>query len=74
MQLDTALAELESFKRLSWPIHERLMQTDITTACLLGYVRRVEPDALADRRYPHLEELAARCEEDSAFKACSGAA
>jgi glutathione S-transferase len=32
MQLDAALAELESFKRLSWPIHERLMQTDITTA------------------------------------------
>ena len=74
MQLDAALAELESFKRLSWPIHDRLMQTDITTACLLGYVRRVEPDALADRRYPHLGELAARCEEDAAFKACSKAA
>ena len=74
MQLDAALAELESFKRLSWPILDRLMQTDVTTACMLGYVRRVEPDALADRRYPHLEELAARFEEDSAFKACSQAA
>lgn len=74
MQLDAALAELESFKRLSWPILDRLMQTDVTTACMLGYVRRVEPDALADRRYPYLEELAARCEEDSAFKGCSQAA
>ena len=74
MQLDAALAELDSFKRVSWPIHDRLMQTDITTACMLGYVRRVEPGALPDGRYPYLEELAARCEEDSAFKACPQAA
>src|SRR6201987_4336543 len=51
MQLDAALSELESFKRLSWPIHDRLMQPDITTACMLGYVRRVEPDALPEGRY-----------------------
>jgi hypothetical protein len=44
-QLDAALAELDSFKRLSWPIHDRSMQTDITTACMLGDVRRVEPGA-----------------------------
>ena len=74
MQLDAALAELDSFIRSSWPIHDRLMQTDITTACMLGYVRRVEPGALQDGRYPYLEELAARCEEDSAFKACPQAA
>ena len=61
-QLDAVLAELDSFKRSSWPIHDRLMQTDITTACMLGYVRRVEPGALQDGRYPYLEELAARCE------------
>jgi len=73
-QLDAALAELEGFKRLSWPIHDRLMQTDITTACMLGYVRRVEPGALLDGRYPYLEELAVRCEEHSAFKACPRAA
>jgi glutathione S-transferase len=73
-QLDAALAELEGFKRLSWPIHDRLMQTDITTACMLGYVRRVEPGALLDGRYPYLEELAVRCEEHSAFKACPQAA
>jgi len=35
---------------------------------------RVEPDALADRRFPYLEELAARCEEHSAFTACPQAA
>jgi glutathione S-transferase len=44
-QLDAVLAELDSFKRSSWPVHDRLMQTDITTACMLGYVRRVEPGA-----------------------------
>jgi glutathione S-transferase len=70
MQLDAALTELDSSKRSSWPIHDRLMQTDITTACMLGYVRRVEPGALVDGRYPYLEELAARCEQHSAFKAC----
>ena len=69
-QLDAGLAELDSFKRLSWPIHDRLMQIDITTVCMLGYVRRVAPGALVDGRYPYLEELAARCEEHSAFKAC----
>ena len=69
-QLDAALAELDSFKRLLWPVHDRLMQNDITTACVLGYVRRVEPGALLDGRYPYLEELAARCEEHSAFRAC----
>jgi glutathione S-transferase len=69
-QLDAALAELEGFSRLLSPIQDRLMQTEITIACMLGYVRRVEPDALSDRRYPHLEELAAQCEEDPAFKAC----
>jgi glutathione S-transferase len=74
MQLDAALAELDSFIRSSWPIHDRLMQTDITTACMLGYVRCVEPGALQDGRYPYLEELAARCEEHSAFKACPQAA
>jgi hypothetical protein len=55
---------------LSWPTHDRLMQTDITTACTVGYVRRVELDALPEGRYPYLEELAARCEAESAFKAC----
>jgi glutathione S-transferase len=69
-QLDAALAELDSFKRLLWPVHDRLMQNDITTACMLGYVRRVEPGALLDGRYPYLEELAARCEEHTAFRAC----
>jgi glutathione S-transferase len=74
MQLDAALTELDTFKRSSWPIHDRLMQTDITTVCMLGYVRRVEPGALLDGRYPYLKELATRCEEHSAFKACPQAA
>jgi hypothetical protein len=41
---------------------------------MLGYVRREEPDALPDGRYPYLEELAGLREEHSAFKACPQAA
>ena len=51
-QLDAALAELDTFKRSSWPIHDRLIQTDMTTVCMLGYVRRVEPGALLDGATP----------------------
>jgi SAM-dependent methyltransferase len=45
-----------------------------TSPVVFGRVRRVEPGALLDGRYPYLEELAVRCEEHSAFKACPQAA
>ena len=70
MQLDAALAELDAFRRSSWPMYDRLMQTEITTTCMISYVRRVEPSALTDQRYPYLEELSARYEEHPAFIAC----
>jgi glutathione S-transferase len=71
MQLDVALAELDAFRCSSWPMYDRLMQPDITTVCMFGYVRRTEPSALADRRYPYLEELSAQYEEHPAFIARS---
>jgi hypothetical protein len=46
------------------------MQIDVTTACMAGYVRRVEPDALPAGRYPNLDVLGRECERLQAFKAC----
>lgn len=68
-QLDAALRELEAFP-LAVSGSERLMQPEITTACMLGYVRRAEPQALPEGRYPNLEHLSVVCEAHHAFMAC----
>ena len=70
VQLDAALNELEAFRQSDWPTHGRLMQPEITTACMLAYVRRVEPGAVPAGRYPGLEQLSAACENHPAFIAC----
>jgi glutathione S-transferase len=69
-QLDAALAELENYRARDWPAHDRPMQIDVTTACMAGYVRRVEPDALPAGKYPNLDALGRECEKLPAFKAC----
>src|SRR5262249_51266233 len=60
-QLDADLWELETFRKPDWPDAGRLMQPEITTACMVGYVRRVEPDALPAGRYSRLDHLSSRC-------------
>ena len=69
-QLDAALAELERFMAVDRPDHDRLMQIEVTTACMYGYVNRVEPDALAMARYPKLDGVSRKCEMTPAFRAC----
>jgi glutathione S-transferase len=69
-QLDAALAELEQYRALDWPGHDRPMQIEVTTACMVGYVKRVEPDALPAGRCPQLDALSHQCEMLAAFKAC----
>ena len=69
-QLDAALAELEQFRAFDWPSHDRPMQIEVTAACMVGYVKRVEPDALPAGRYPKLDALGQECERLDAFKAC----
>jgi len=69
-QLDADLWELETFRKPDWPDAGRLMQPEITTACMVGYVRRVEPDALPAGRYPSLDDLSSSCEGHPAFIAC----
>jgi glutathione S-transferase len=68
-QLDTALDELEAFG-LPRSADHGLNQVIITTACMFGYVRRVEPDAAAPDRYRQLDRLSAGCEAMPAFLAC----
>lgn len=68
-QLEATLRELDAF-HLVMDHQERMMQPAITTACMIGYVRRVEPRALPRGRYPKLEQLSSACEAHPAFAAC----
>jgi glutathione S-transferase len=68
-QLDAALQELDTLHLLI-DQKGRMMQPEITTACMLSYVRRVEPQALTNGRYPKLEQLSSTCEAHPAFVAC----
>jgi glutathione S-transferase len=69
LQLEAALTECERFRQ-DWPACCRLMQADITTACMFGYVRRVEPALVPPGRFPGLELLSRDCELHPAFIAC----
>jgi hypothetical protein len=70
IQLDAALYELEMFRAMSWPHNSRLMQPEITTACMFAYIKRIEPDAVPAGNYPNLERLSSECEATPAFVAC----
>jgi glutathione S-transferase len=52
-----------------WPAREKLDQTQITTACMIRYVRMADPEALLPGRHPSLDALSARCEALPAFEA-----
>jgi glutathione S-transferase len=45
-----------------WPADVRIDQAQITTACVIRYVRMADPDLLPPGRYPALDALSARCE------------
>ena len=47
-----------------------LRQVEITAGCMLGYVKRVEPEALLAGRHPSLDQLSAVCEARLEFVAC----
>jgi glutathione S-transferase len=67
-QLDCGLAALEDCTPP--PDSDRLLQADITTAAMLGYVRLREPDAVPRGRYRRLDALAVLCESTQAFQMC----
>jgi len=68
-QLDAALSELEA-SNLELAYLRPLKQTEITTACMFGYIKRVELDAVSGGRYPLLDRLSAACEAREEFMAC----
>jgi glutathione S-transferase len=74
LQRDTALAALEALPQSPWLVGSRLTQADITTACLVGYLKLRTPEALAGGRCPKLEALSARAEALPAFQAARPAA
>jgi glutathione S-transferase len=51
-----------------WP-SGALDQAEITTACMIRYVRMADPEILPPGRHPSLDALAARCEALPAFQA-----
>ena len=52
-----------------WPTEEKLDQAQITTVCMLRYVRMADPELLPPGRFPTLDALSARCEALAAFEA-----
>jgi len=64
-----ATGAIEALAAEPWPAAARLDQAQITTACMIRYVRMTDPDLVALGRYPALEALAARCEARIEFKA-----
>jgi glutathione S-transferase len=53
----------------AWPQGARLAQAEITTACLIRYIRLASPELLPQARYPNLDALSARCEALPEFRA-----
>lgn len=52
-----------------WPDEASLDQAQITTACMIRYVRMVDPGLLPADRFPTLDALSARCEVRPEFRA-----
>ena len=52
-----------------WPPEARLDQAQITTACMIHYVRMVDPELLPSGRVSTLDALSARCEARPEFRA-----
>lgn len=53
--------------RMTWA--ERLDQPQITTTCMVSYLRMVDPEIIPRGKYPSLDALADRCEELPEFAA-----
>jgi glutathione S-transferase len=53
----------------AWPAEAPLDQAQITTACMLRYVRMADPALLPPGRHPALDALAGRCEARPEFAA-----
>jgi glutathione S-transferase len=52
-----------------WSPARALDQAQITTACMIRYVRMADPELLPPSRFPTLDALSDRCEAHPAFRA-----
>lgn len=64
-----AAGALASLAGEDWSGTRRLVQDEITTACMLRYVQMADPELLAPGSYPSLDDLARRCEARPEFQA-----
>ena len=64
-----AAGAIEALGSESWPASARLDQAQITTACMIRYVRMADPDLLPVGRYADLDALSERLEARPEFRA-----
>jgi len=64
-----ATGGVEALAAESWPTAGRLDQAQITTACMIRYVRMTDPDLIPTGQYPALDALSDRCEARPEFQA-----
>jgi glutathione S-transferase len=60
---------LKALAREDWPADAPFDQPQISTGCLLSYVRMADPELMPPGRYPSLDALAARCDARPEFVA-----
>ena len=64
-----ASGAIEALATEPWPTAAPLDQAQITTACMIRYLRMADPDLMPPDRYPALDALSARCEARPEFAA-----
>ena len=64
-----AAGAIEALGSESWPASARLDQAQITTACMIRYVRMADPELLPVSRYAGLDTLSERLEARPEFRA-----
>ena len=68
-QLAGGLAWLESQLKGEWLTGPKMTQADITTACMMGYLKLRLPEMLRESDFPELERHSVACEKLDAFVA-----
>ncbi|MBI1773754.1 MAG: glutathione S-transferase [Proteobacteria bacterium] len=60
---------LDALEREVWPESAGLDQAQITTVCMIRYVRMADPELMPEGRYPGLDALSRRLEAKPEFQA-----
>ena len=68
-QLVGTLGWLESQLKGEWFMGTKMTQADLTTACMVGYLKLRLPDTLREGEFPELERHSVACEKMEAFVA-----